>query len=335
MLHLGLADVMDLDMDAKRQYLFGRNTVDDALDHDPEVGDALVMFDHYLDLKLYTPGRQKLFLPMALLNWCRQHHNQNKDAQFSTAPKTVSLFSAMHKPRYPRFLVSCWLSQQQSLKFNYTQSWEQHEHLDKLCEVLQLGYLRDWTKTWGPKLTNMPKNFFGGSDDMLHTELNSWKMVADLYVKAAAAAVLEPVFWEQGCIITEKYLQAVLGGCIPLVNGYRVYDCLAALGFDTFNDVIDTSSQHETNPVLAAWNMLEKNRDFLQNALDISHDRGIQERLRENFELARNRAKIFKNSLLHLNTPYAQEFFMTNRSEILEAFRWQGEHIDIFYDITI
>jgi len=331
--NLGLENVANLDMESKRQYLFGRNTLEPVLDH--EAGDTVVLFDLYLELKLENTSRKKLFIPLDFLFSCHRHLNEKKDARFTSSKKTISLFCGMHKPRYQRLLASCWLSQPQEFQFRYTQSWDQYEHLDTLNEVLQIGKLKDWTQSWGPALTNLSRNFFGDSLDSLPVAQNSWNMITEFYQDAAVATVLEPVFWEQGCCLTEKYLKAVLGGCIPLVNGYRAYDCIAALGFDVFSDVIDTSSQYETNPVLSTWNLLEKNRVFIQNAIDIVHDKLIQERLRANFELVRNQAFVFKNALSNLNTIEAQEFFVRNRQEILSAFERQGDHIKQFYNLVI
>jgi hypothetical protein len=113
----------------------------------------------------------------------------------------------------------------------------------------------------------------------------------------AISVVLEPVFWEHASIATEKYMHAIYGGTIPLVSGYKIYDSLAILGFDTFSDIIDTSSQYELDPVIRIWNMLENNKNLFSHWQDLISDPHVQNRILKNLTLLQNPEQIFMNSL--------------------------------------
>ena len=156
-----------------------------------------------------------------------------------------------------------------------------------------------------------------------------------LLMPSASAVVLEPVFWEHGCMITEKYLQAVLGGCIPIVNGHKIYNYLESIGFETFGDIIDQSSQHEKNPVLATWNLMDKNLVFFQNALDLYHDTSVRERLLYNINHVKNHRSLYQNMLKNLNSDLGIELFNRYKKEIFHS-QYSGRKItDVFYDIKI
>jgi hypothetical protein len=132
-------------------------------------------------------------------------------------------------------------------------------------------------------------------ENFFHSEVKT------MFDTTAISIVLEPVFWEHGSNITEKYIHAVYGGTIPLVNGYKIYDVLSQLGFDTFSDVIDTSSQYELDPVLRVWNMLEKNKHVFAQWKELMSDQHIQNRLINNLNLLKTPNVLFCN-ILKLNT---------------------------------
>jgi hypothetical protein len=307
---LGLDIAPDLDLNTKREWLFGRNTIDDALSQIPL--DCAVLFDHYLNISL-TSSRQTIFLPWFFLRCCVDY------ADFTTSDhlpkKHVPLVCPMNKKRYARVLASCWLANhEKEINLHYTQNWDTCD--DVLYELVQLGGLKDWTGEWGPEIKTMPRQFFG---DYGPNHLNYKNIFKDIYENSASVIVLEPVFWEYGSILTEKYLQAVLGGCIPLVNGYKIYDHLESIGFETFGDIIDQSSQYEKNSVLAVWYLMDKNIDFFQSVIDIYHEKSVRERLLHNINHAKNYRLLYKNMLENLNTDSGKELFDRYKKEILDV----------------
>jgi hypothetical protein len=224
------------------------------------------------------------------------------------ASKQNSINCPMHKHRSQRILVSGWFANNPIEGLSYTQFWTQDDHdmIMHLDELLQLGRLIDWTHSYGPESKLLEQHTIGtpthlqNSDD---TNKNLWfpenffRDLSTMFHSTVFSTVLEPVFWEHGSGLTEKYINAIYGGTIPVVNGYRVYDSLGKLGFDTFSDIIDTSSQYELDPILRVWNMLEKNKNIFQQWKQIISDAQVQKRIVNNLKLMQCPDKIFKNSL--------------------------------------
>ena len=132
--------------------------------------------------------------------------------------------------------------------------------------------------------------------------------------------VVSAVGWEWACDLDEKYLFAVYSGCIPLVHGYKIYDRLECLGFDTFRDIIDTSSQYEKNPILSIWNLLDSNLDFFKKAKNIIARPDIQARLQHNWRLSRNVKALYQNSKNNLNTPNGRALLKKYKLQIWDHF---------------
>ena len=213
----------------------------------------------------------------------------------------------MNKMRPPRILASCWFANNKVDQLLHTQSWANTDDraLNLLDELLQLGNLIDWTHDYGPDVrmlehhwidydSNTPSHYKNNSSNeknFFHSEVNA------IFNTTAISVVLEPVFWEHGSIASEKYMHAIYGGTIPLVSGYKIYDSLSILGFDTFSDIVDTSSQYELDPILRIWNMLENNKNLFSQWQDLISDPHVQNRILSNFTLLQNPEQIFMNSL--------------------------------------
>jgi len=323
--HLGLPDeTRNMLLDEKKKILFGANTIDKELSNITDNNFSIV-FDHYLNLNL-SSKIEKIFFPGFFLSCCMKYSVKQ------TCKKTISTVCPMNKSRFARILASCWLyNQNQQIDFLYSQMFDSDKHsLDTLYELLQVGGLKDWKGVQGPTVNLLPKKFFKTYKE---NSINFDDIFDILYAEAASVIVLEPVFWEHGSIITEKYLQAVLAKSVPLINGYNVYNSLSKLGFDVFDDIIDTSSQYEKNPVLAVWNLLEKNKDFFYNSVDIVNNYPqIQQRLQNNIDLVTaNCNTLYKNSVQNLNNSNAIENFLKHKNKILirENLFDQFQHIKI------
>jgi hypothetical protein len=94
--------------------------------------------------------------------------------------------------------------------------------------------------------------------------------LANVYGSCAVNIVTETQYDSAPGIITEKTIMAMLAEQIPIVIGYPgiVADC-KELGFDMFDDVVDTSYDQLPNDVRAI-NAVKLNQDLIQGHIDLS-----------------------------------------------------------------
>ena len=111
-------------------------------------------------------------------------------------------------------------------------------------------------------------------------EIN-WQRLQYVYTDCPVNIVTETQYTESPGIISEKTLFAFLAQQIPIVIGYPgiVEDC-ASLGFDMFEDIVDTSYDHQTDA--NRWrNALDFNRDLIMGDLQVD----IKQRLEKNLQI--------------------------------------------------
>jgi hypothetical protein len=293
---------------SKAQWV-GKNTIKDLLDKaGTTIDQHFFIFDHYCYLESFE--NNSCFVPDFLIRTMFSYSNRIVPSiDFSKKRKQVSC--PMNKLRFNRVLASCYFANQtNTASVNYSQSWTESDAEQILYELLQLGELNNWANT-GVPVRQLDKYFIP------ETALEQQRKNIDLYLDitsniilpSAISIVLEPIFWESGCIITEKYLNAIYSGTIPVVDGYRVYECLEAMGFDTFSDIIDTSSQYEKNPILRVWNMLQDNQTVFDSGLDLINQPEIQQRILNNIKHAQQPAICLKNFLERRNSAESIEKF--------------------------
>jgi hypothetical protein len=289
-------------LNENRNKYFGINTIVDLFDSQGlDYKNYFFIFTVYVNIQ----DIEGYFYPEYLIDTVINYKKCSPDYKINFAQKQYSVNCAMNKMRDDRLLASCWFSNKKIDGLLHTQSWTSTNSnaLAKLDELLQLGNLIDWAHEFGPSIQLLEQKWFthnnnpigkhGNFDDNF---FNSG--IKQIFDNTTFSVVLEPVFWEYASIISEKYVQAVYGGTIPIVSGYKVYDSLNKLGFDTFSDIIDTSSQYERDPVLRIWNMLEKNKNVFAQWQDIISDTQIQNRIVNNLTLLRNPEQLFKNSII-------------------------------------
>lgn len=285
---------------------FGKNTIRDlfaaqSLNYE----DYFFIFDTYLYFADFDSNGY--FYPSWLLDTAIDYQKFSPQHSIDFTKKTHGVNCVMNKMRPSRLLTSCWLTNNKVDRLLYTQSWSDTNGagLNLLDELLQLGDLIDWTHEFGPGVRmleqrwidhqgNSPSKYLNNSSNeknFFHSGINA------MFDNTAISIVLEPIFWEHGSIASEKYMHAIYGGTIPLVSGYKIYDSLDKLGFDTFSDIIDTSSQYELDPVLRIWNMLENNKKLFSQWQDLITDPQIQSRIINNLILLQDPETIFKNSI--------------------------------------
>lgn len=255
--------------------------------------DTLIFNDyHYIDgfstyKVFYTDG----FFNYQVFDYLSLEKQHNID--FINKTKKFNYIS--NKAREPRLLTSCWIANNYKnySEFNYTQSYNYEDFncvLDKFIneELLKLASIMLPANWISSGVTNDPneRKFIGNKYGL--NNYNFYNIIENQVTPTVFSIVMEPVFWENGCMLTEKYINAILGGTIPIVNGYRIYEIINEMGFDTFADIIDTSAQHETNSTLRIMNLLENNKKQIDNAMTIIKDKTIQKRIVNNIKILEN-----------------------------------------------
>lgn len=217
---------------------------------------------------------------------------KNNIIDFSKKTKKFNYLS--NKPREARFLTSAWIAKNyiEHDSYNYTQAFNSDDFKDVLNEFILTESLTIESKMLPKKwiTVNPAAERLTANEGMKYTNnnINFYNGMKDIMSPTVFSIVIEPVFWEHGCMLTEKYMNAVFSGTIPIVNGYKVYDTIKKMGLDTFDDIIDTSAQFEKNPIYRILNLLEKNKNQLDNALDIIKNHSIQKRIENNIKTLEN-----------------------------------------------
>ena len=329
--HMPPVDLLSstMPLDAARNEYFGKNTIIEIFNNQGlDYKDYFFVFDQYLNLEGFD--QHSFFYPVILLYLVETFlvHSPSHEIDFSM--KMASVNCPMNKNRSQRILASCWFANNPVDDLVYTQFWSEQDndtilHLD---ELLQLGNLTDWTHSYGPECKMLNRrigpihNVTKVNSENLYEQItiNFFEKISHMYYRTVFSVDLEPVFWEHGSMLTEKYINCIYGGTIPIVNGYQIYNNLNKLGFDTFSDIIDTSSQHQRNPVLRIWNMLEKNKNVFSQWKEIISDAQVQKRIVNNLKLIQCPEKIFENSLKHVNQSALQK--VIDIKDSLKALRF-------------
>ena len=305
-------------LEEKRDVLVGKNTLLDL--------NKKFNINYENNIIIDTTGNQfsstfsSLFFSFFVIEECNSYFYRIEVVNASNIfeNKRNAFNIAMNKIRPDRLLTSCWLNNnKQHYDFLYTQSWNQADVTHQLYELLQIGEITDYKNSANITIETMPKKWIGpeyAGDNATNFQQN----VSDIFYRSVFSIVLEPVFWENDCNITEKYLNALYGLTIPIVSGYNSCNCLKNMGFDIFDDIVDTSYQHIENAVTRTWQMMELNKTVFSNAKNIIKDKGIQQRIIKNLEWARQPQKLFETSFLNLNSTKEKQFFIDNYHDIKE-----------------
>lgn len=232
----------------------------------------VTIFDDYL---IYTGNdrhfcNSRIFLAEFFLRSAKKqitfntNKNINNQVNFD---KKVNFCALMNKLRPPRSLLSLWLKNNFGTNdnFYYTQGFDDpgYEHLS--CLVHDTPY----ANLIAPNQTNtLQKKFIGSYKKNAE---NYQQYIKQIEQQSIVNIITEPVFAEQGALITEKTLQSCMSGCIPFfVCGYFTPDYFEKLGFYAFQDVIDYSAFSEPDPAVKTLKLLDDNKNLLKNGIDIS-----------------------------------------------------------------
>jgi hypothetical protein len=258
------------------------------------------LFDHYLYFEPYK--NNAIFTGFMFPVGCSKQYLKffpNFTLSFDNKTKFNCV---MNKPRYQRKIISVWLANYfDSSKFNYTKSWDTNfNELKKFLSRYNLDLEnKDLDFNWIDYLSNPSNNYL---KETTNAEVFNNALYPTIFSNTSVSIVSEPINNELGCMITEKYINAVYAGTIPLVDGYLIGEMLDKIGFDIFNDIIDYSYHYEKNSLVRIKKMLDSNKQLLNNSADIIQNDTIKQRLTANFHLIRDLEKLAKNVIFNLNS---------------------------------
>lgn len=126
------------------------------------------------------------------------------------------------------------------------------------------------------KLDTWPYNTYRGTENE-----DNFLRLLPVYSRAAVNIVTETIYNDPVGIVTEKTILALLSCQIPIVIGYQgIVDDCRSLGFDMFDDLVDTSYDTLPNDQRAEA-AIAANIDLIQGRIDLLP---YQERLRRQQE---------------------------------------------------
>ena len=276
-----------------------------------------------------SPSELLLYLPIFLYSEAKQYSEVFQNLKLDFSRKKYALNCCSNYPRPHRVVASCWLANYGSqFKFTHTQSWNQFDLLDQLDELLQIGSVIDYTHSLGPtvkmldkswKGSTSPIDYAGGANNSTNFEHN----IKDLVDQSVFSLVLEPCTWGTHCTLTEKYLNAVYGGTIPILFGNGHYDIVENMGLDSFKDIINTSNQYEPNLVTRTWKTLSDNIMMFNNATKLIKDPQIQKRIQNNLDIVKNYHDWLIKSIISCNSHVAIEKFFKIQNQIEQKLQSQ------------
>jgi hypothetical protein len=282
-----------------------------------DASNKFFVFDHYLGMKGYEERSISTGSHYPVKCCCDYlQHLPNYQLDFSGKQKNFN--AAMNKPRFSRRYLSHWLANNfDSKEFVYTQSWGQDTNIDYIANI------------FGSKFdpTHLPKKWLESVVDS--SGKNIWKtfyfcLKSELFDISAISIVTEPTLVEPSCYLTEKYINAIYGGTIPLINGYKTYEVLEKIGLDSFGDIIDTRSQYIADPLVRFARLLDDNKSLLKNGLELIGRNDIQDRIRANLSLLRNIPQLATN-IFKLNTKVAMQRYHKIIQRDGKVFDWPTE----------
>jgi hypothetical protein len=87
-----------------------------------------------------------------------------------------------------------------------------------------------------------------------------------VFEPSCVSLITEPSFYEREILKTEKTIMAIYGGTLPIwVGGWGIPESMRHLGFDVFDDIIDHSYEHMTDPWDRAYYAVERNIKLLSD----------------------------------------------------------------------
>jgi hypothetical protein len=268
-----------------------------------KTSDKLFIFDSYLYLENFNS--QSVYTNDFLIYTMHEYQNSLLNHNINFKDKKILVNCQMNKSRYIRVLTSCWLANNllDHNLFIYSQPWERSSSIDNfLNKIIKKYNLNIEPKilpyNWFQFNRNSPENYL---ENTSNSEVFKNCLKNNMFEPTIFSIVLEPIEQELGAMISEKFVNAVYGGNIPIIYGYKIYSLLEKIGFDTFSDIIDVSSQDIRDPYLRIIHMLNTNRHLFYTDINNFKTDTIRDRLTNNLKLLQDNDKVIQK-LIELNS---------------------------------
>jgi hypothetical protein len=181
----------------------------------------------------------------------------------------------INKPRLHREFLLLLIEHFGLINYTHTLPWSavdiNRHNLKRLTNSTLYHNIIDSTTVSTPT-TNYR---FGPERDLQYGILNGSFKNAEIYQHllqhsvfepSCVSLITEPCFFEREVTHTEKTIMAMYAGTFPIwVGGWRLPDWMTSLGFDVFDDVIDHSYQHMSDPWDRCYYAVKLNLELLQN----------------------------------------------------------------------
>lgn len=219
--------------------------------------------------------------------------------------KTEHIFNFMiNKKQVNRFLCIKLVELFELTNYDYTWSGvdSKFDMTDILEELEVLGTnspINNKEKTVILSDIQIPTKFFDASPKINNSHINynsnSWtwnRGLRNIFSNSAVSLITESLSFEKSTVFTEKTAYAILGKTFPIWIGGGVNQSqeFEAMGFDTFNDVIDHSYQHYDTLIERCYYAFERNLHILTDYKYASEIRNLMmDRLDHNQHLIKNK----------------------------------------------
>lgn len=246
--------------------------------------DKIWIYDSYLCL---DNSFDNIFIPNMQLG-IENYNTNNGKPKLNRKYKFVSF---NNKSRFHRIITSSWINE----------NFKQDEYFYTAGFNVEQDGIREHLLFTGELYPGLPKKLIG-PDPFYPSTANIFK---EHFYPIASEAVFNIVndvsFWEYGCHLSEKTFWAILGYNIPIISGYKMAKSMETIGFDMFRDIVNYRSENIKNPFIRTFNLLNDNKEIIQNAKDIL-DKSILQRLEYNKNLLLQ-SNIKEIAIKKLNTP--------------------------------
>lgn len=143
-----------------------------------------------------------------------------------------------------------------------------------------------------------------------------------VFEPSCVSLITEPSFYERETLKTEKTIMAIYGGTLPIwAGGWGIPESMRRLGFDVFDDIVDHSYEHMTDPWDRAYYAVEKNIKLLSDP-DLAKDfvAANHARLQHNVDL------VEQNVFLKYCSQKIDNYDQSTKSVLIKILQERNSH---------
>ena len=274
--------------------------------------DQVTIFDHYIGYDEDDTNfcKDRIFLCSELLSECYYFKKLNYSV-VSHNSKTINFCALMHNHRPSRLLASAWMKKnfKDNDNFYYTQQFGTKNDLLNLYNLVKNTQYENLLLD--KKSTFLVPKFIGKYvQDSEDGRSRNYKIhTASIEQKSLISMITEPMFWEKGCMFTEKIIQSCISCCVPFfISGHATPDYFEELGFYAFKDLINYSAMAESDPVTRTIKLFDDNLDLLKEGFDYNK---YKYEIEHNFHHVQDPYSILKNIYQINNQDLFKKWFDT------------------------